>query len=288
MKIVVIGKSGQLASELFATAPEAINLVCFGRTDIDLTSRDDISDKIRQEMPDVVINASAYTAVDKAETDVDSAFLLNATAVKYLVEACKDIQCRFIHVSTDFVFDGTKNVAYETSDPTNPIGVYGLSKLAGEQAISQADYENVTVVRTSWVYSVFGNNFVKTMLRLMRERTELGVVVDQIGCPTNAKGLACFLWSLSQVSKPDKIYHWSDLGVASWYDFAIAVQDISFEIGLLDKKISVLPIKTSEYPTPANRPCFSVLNTLTSAKLAPQLYWRDALRQTIVALNNKS
>lgn len=135
MRIVVIGKNGQLASELAASTPADVSPVCLGRTDINLASKDDILEKISKETPDVVINASAYTAVDKAEADIDSAFELNATAVQNLVGVCKELQCRFIHISTDFVFDGTKNIAYEPNDPTNPLGVYGASKLAGEVAV---------------------------------------------------------------------------------------------------------------------------------------------------------
>lgn len=284
MRIVVIGKNGQLASELAASTPADVSLVCLGRTDINLASKDDILEKISKETPDVVINASAYTAVDKAEADIDSAFELNATAVQNLVEVCKELQCRFIHISTDFVFDGTKNIAYEPNDPTNPLGVYGASKLAGEVAVLQSQYSNAAIVRTSWVYSVFGNNFVKTMLRLMKEKDKLGIVSDQIGTPTSASGLATFLWTLSRIDKLDRIYHWSDSGIASWYDFAVAIQELSLEIGLLDREIPLLPIASVEYPTPAKRPCFSVLNTIMAAKLVRQQHWRQALRQMLYNL----
>lgn len=284
MRIVVIGKNGQLASELAASTPADVSPVCLGRTDINLASKDDILEKISKETPDVVINASAYTAVDKAEADIDSAFELNATAVQNLVGVCKELQCRFIHISTDFVFDGTKNIAYEPNDPTNPLGVYGASKLAGEVAVLQSQYSNATIVRTSWVYSVFGNNFVKTMLRLIKEKDKLGIVSDQIGTPTSASGLATFLWTLSRIDKLEPIYHWSDSGIASWYDFAVAIQELSLEIGLLEAKIPLLPIASAEYPTPAKRPCFSVLNTSMSAKLVSQQHWRQALRQTLYNL----
>lgn len=284
MRIIVIGKSGQLASELKTRIPADVYAVFLGRTDIDLYSKEDISSKIRHFQPDVVINASAYTAVDKAESDVDAAYAINAFAVQYLVDACQDIDCQFIHVSTDFVFDGAANIAYRTDAVTNPLGTYGASKLAGENNIRAKKYYKSTIVRTSWVYSTFGNNFVKTMLRLMREKTEIGVVVDQIGSPTSASGLAKFLLALTNVTKLDEIYHWCDLGIASWFDFAVAIQEISYELGLLQHTIKINPIRTPDYPTPARRPHFSVLDASESQEIQNRVYWRDALYQTLTNL----
>lgn len=281
MRIIVIGKSGQLASELMARMPVSAFAVFLGRGDIDLHSIEDITSKVVNFNPDVVINASAYTAVDKAESDIDAAFAINSLAVESLIDVCEKRGYRFIHVSTDFVFDGSANVAYKTDAETNPLCIYGASKLAGENIVRAKNYGNSTIVRTSWVYSVFGSNFVKTMLRLMREKSEIGVVVDQIGSPTSASGLASFLLSLTTATKLDDIYHWSDLGLASWYDFAIAIQDLSYELGLLQQKIKINPISSSEYPTPAKRPHFSVLDTSQSEKIQNRIYWRYALYQML-------
>lgn len=284
MRIIVIGKSGQLASELKTKMPADISAIFLGRADVDLYSKEDVASKIRFFQPDVVINASAYTAVDKAESDADAAYAINALAVEHMMDACQESNCRFIHVSTDFVFDGAANIAYRTDAVTNPLGAYGGSKLAGERCVLARNYDNATIVRTSWVYSTFGNNFVKTMLRLMREKSEIGVVVDQIGSPTSASGLANFLLALTKVAKLDGIYHWCDLGVASWFDFAVAIQDISYDVGLLQHKIKINPISVSEYPTPAKRPHFSVLDTSESDNIQKRVYWRDALRQVLINL----
>ena len=259
MNTLIIGKNGQVAWELMQTRPEHINAVALGRGDIDITSQESIESAIKTHKPKVIINASAYTAVDKAESDQESAYLINATAVELLAKAARKYNIRLLHISTDFVFDGSKNTPYQVDDKTNPINVYGASKLAGEEAIKQNYPQTSTIVRTSWVYSSHGNNFVKTMLRLMSEKEALSVVSDQIGCPTNANGLAKHLWQLAEQENLEQVYHYSDLGVASWYDFAVAIQAIAFEKGLLEKKIPIQPIPASAYPTPAKRPVFSLL-----------------------------
>jgi dTDP-4-dehydrorhamnose reductase len=277
MKVVIIGKSGQLANELVAELPEAVEVLSLGRNDVDITSYNELSTRVQQFKPNVIINASAYTAVDKAESDSDAAFALNEKAVQIMANVAKENNCRFLHVSTDFVFDGESNLAYDVSDNTNPTSVYGASKLSGELAITKTYPENSAIVRTSWVYSTFGNNFVKTMLRLMKEKEQLGVVGDQIGCPTNAKGLAQFLWLLASHNDLKQVYHWSDAGVASWYDFAVAIQELGLEHGLLDKKIPISAIPSSAYPTPAKRPKFSLLNSFEANLLMKQGHWREQL-----------
>ena len=277
MKVVIIGKSGQLANELVAELPEAVEVLSLGRNDVDITSYNELSTRVQQFKPNVIINASAYTAVDKAESDSDAAFALNEKAVQIMANVAKENNCRFLHVSTDFVFDGESNLAYDVSDNTNPTSVYGASKLSGELAITKTYPENSAIVRTSWVYSTFGNNFVKTMLRLMKEKEQLGVVGDQIGCPTNAKGLAQFLWLLASHNDLKQVYHWSDAGVASWYDFAVAIQELGLEHGLLDKKIPISAIPSSAYPTPAKRPKFSLLNSSEANLLMKQGHWREQL-----------
>ena len=286
MKALIIGKSGQVAWELMQTIPCGVTTQAVGRDDINIVSLESVQQKITDYQPDVVINASAYTAVDQAETEQEQAFAINQIAVKNMAMVCQQQQIRLLHISTDFVFDGEKNTAYNINDKTNPVSVYGASKLAGEQEITAHHLTNSAIVRTSWVYSSHGSNFVKTMLRLMKDKPQLGVVCDQIGCPTYAKGLAQFLWQLAQQQKVNPLYHWSDFGVASWYDFAVAIQDEAFNLGLLDKKIPIKPIPSSSYPTLAKRPNFSLMQTtaeteLTTANLS---YWRDNLISTLECL----
>lgn len=284
MKVVIIGKSGQLATELVAELPKGIQHLSLGRNDVDITSYTELSAKVQQFKPDVIINAAAYTAVDKAESDIEAAYAINETAVEIMAKVAKENSCRFLHVSTDFVFDGDSNLAYDVASSTNPTSVYGASKLAGELAIKRTYPENSAIVRTSWVYSAGGNNFVNTMLRLMKEKEQLGVVSDQIGCPTNAKGLAQFLWLLACHDDLKLIYHWSDAGVASWFDFAVAIQTLGLAQGLLDKKIPISAIKSSDYPTPAKRPKFSLLNSSDSSLIMAQIHWREQLADCILQM----
>ena len=286
MKAVIIGKSGQLASELVVELPEGVEVLTLGRADVDITSYDELSVKVKLFKPSVIINASAYTAVDKAESDVDAAYAINEKAVGIMAKVAKENNCRFIHVSTDFIFDGESNQAYDVDNVTNPTSVYGASKLAGELAIKSTYPENSAIVRTSWVYSTFGNNFVKTMLRLMAEKDELGVVGDQIGCPTNAKGLAQFIWLLASHNDLKQVYHWSDAGVASWYDFAVAIQELGLKHGLLDRKIPIKGIASSAYPTPAKRPKFSLLNTSSAKSISEPIYWREQLERCLLQIKD--
>ena len=284
MNVVIIGKSGQLAHELIAERPEGVTYLSLGRNDVDITSYRELSAKIGPFKPNVIINASAYTAVDKAESDVDAAYALNESAVEVIANIAKDNNCRLLHVSTDFVFDGTSNLAYGVASSTKPTSVYGASKLAGELAISKTYPENSAIVRTSWLYSTFGDNFVKTMLRLMTEKERINVVGDQLGCPTNAKGLAQFLWLVASLEKINPIYHWSDAGVASWYDFALAIQDLGLKHGLLDKKIPITAIPSSAYPTAAKRPNFSLLSSAASSSIMKQSHWREQLNSCLLQM----
>ena len=274
-KLVVIGKSGQLAWEIARLVPEA---VCLGREDVDITSSEDIAAKLDKVKPDAVINASAYTAVDKAESDEENAYLLNQTAVANLAKYCKSNNVFFVHVSTDYVFNGEKGSPYTVDDAIEPQGMYGKTKAAGEAEVTSVLPAASAILRTSWVYSSHGNNFVKTMLRLMAEKPQLGVIDDQIGSPTWAKGLArACVEAASQ--RTVGIYHWSDEGVCSWYDFAIAIQQLGLERGLLEQAVPVKPIPSSAYPTPAKRPLYSVLDkTLTRETFtSPLNHWREQL-----------
>ena len=274
-KLVVIGKSGQLAWEIARLVPE---VVCLGREDVDITSSEDIAAKLDKVKPDAVINASAYTAVDKAESDEKNAYLLNQTAVANLAQYCKSNNVFFVHVSTDYVFNGEKGSPYTVDDAIEPQGMYGITKAAGEAEVTSILPAASAILRTSWVYSSHGNNFVKTMLRLMAEKPQLGVIDDQIGSPTWAKGLARACVEAAS-HRTAGVYHWSDEGVCSWYDFAIAIQQLGLEKGLLQQAVPVKPIPSSAYPTPAKRPHYSVLDkTLTRETFtSPLNHWREQL-----------
>ena len=273
-KIVVIGKSGQLAWELARMAGDSV--VCLGREDIDLMSPAALATVLDAHQPSAIINASAYTAVDKAETDEAAAYALNETAVRHLAEYCANTNAFLVHCSTDYVFAGDKGAPYSTDDARQPQGVYGASKAAGEQVLTSLLPEQCAIIRTSWVYSSHGNNFVKTMLRLMAEKPALTVIDDQVGSPTWAKGLAAACLEAAQ-QRLAGIHHWSDEGVTSWYDFALAIQVLGVQKGLLSTVIPVRPIPTTDYPTPAKRPHYSVLDkTQTRARFsaAALRHWR--------------
>ncbi|AOW76459.1 NAD(P)-dependent oxidoreductase [Colwellia sp. PAMC 20917] len=286
MKIIVIGKSGQLAWELSQLSSVKHEIVCLGRKDINLNELLSVSETLKTHKAEAIINASAYTAVDKAESDIDNAYELNAKAVGHLAQACKLLSLPLVHISTDFVFHGDKGAPYLPNDKINPLGVYGASKAEGEQLITDIHPNNSAIIRTSWVYSTHGNNFVKTMLNLMNTKPELGIISDQIGSPTYAKGLAeaCIL---ALENKLVGIHHYTDTGVASWFDFAVAIQSIGFDLGLLDKKIPIKPISTSQYPTPAERPHYSVLDKSSLVNALPELsfvHWQTQLQTMMKAL----
>lgn len=295
MKILVTGKNGQLGSELQKTCPSNVELICFGSKELDISNAEQVNELLITHSPDIVINAAAYTAVDKAETDTDTAYAVNEQGAANLANACKNIDAKLIHISTDFVFDGTSTMPYTASDATNPLGVYGASKLAGEQAINEILGSQATIVRTAWVYSVFGNNFVKTMLRLMAEKEQLGIVGDQVGTPTWAAGLANMLWALVAKARSEQvlnteniatILNWTDAGVASWYDFAVAIQELAIEQGLLAKSIPISAIPAASYPTPAKRPAFSVLNKAQAEEISgvKTVHWRTQLKAMLTEL----
>jgi len=289
MKILVTAKTGQLGWELYRSKPNNIETLFCDSSELDITSQYNVFTVLNDFKPDVVINAAAYTAVDKAETDRDTCYAVNETGVKNLALTCKQVGAKLIHVSTDFVFDAAKNSPYTPTDATIPLGVYGASKLAGECAAQEILKQDVSIVRTAWLYSSHGTNFVKNMLRLMAEKSQLGVVVDQIGTPTAAKNLAAVLWVLAEKMQQqtcDTIYHWTDLGTASWYDFAIAIQEIALEQKKLNQEIPVQPIKAAQYPTPAKRPAYSVLDTNAFREQLniSGIHWRKALAQVITEL----
>lgn len=288
MKVLVTGRGGQLAWELEQNKPKNIELISLGIDQLDISDLIQVNEVVSKHAPDIIINAAAYTAVDKAETEIETAYAVNDLGSEYLALACKAIKAKLIHVSTDFVFDGTKTTPYQTDDKVNPINVYGASKLAGDIKVNDILGADATIIRTAWVYSANGNNFVKTMLRLMSEKEKLGIVYDQVGTPTWAKGLAQMIWSLAQQEDSTDsrqptanscILHWTDAGVCSWYDFAVAIQELAIEKGMLDNAIPVRPIPASSYPTPAKRPSFSVIDKSTAeqASAMETIHWRKQL-----------
>lgn len=279
MKIAVIGRSGQLAWEIKQLQSSDLEVLCLGRDDVDLSSPVKLANQIELLTPDAVINASAYTAVDAAESDQENAFKLNGEYVGNLAQVCKSLAIPFIHVSTDFVFHGDKGAPYLPSDAINPLGIYGASKANGEKRIFDIYPEKSCVLRTSWVYSTHGNNFVKTMLKLMATKPVLGVISDQIGSPTYAKGLAIACVEVAK-QKVTGIHHYTDNGVASWYDFSVAIQEIALSLGLLEKEIPINAITTADYHTPAKRPHYSVLDKSSFINVLPScelVHWRKQL-----------
>ena len=256
-QVLVTGANGQLGNSIKRISPnfKDLKFVFTDVADLDITSSEEVNTFFESNALDYCINCAAYTAVDKAEEEVDKAFLINATAVKNLAEACQTTGAVLIHISTDFVFDGTKRTPYTEEDTPNPLSVYGKSKLKGEEYVQEI-CDRHFIVRTSWLYSEYGNNFVKTMLRLAETRKQISVVNDQIGSPTYAGDLAEFILKvISSESTAYGLYHYSNSGAISWYDFAV---EIFRQFG---KEIDVQPIKTKDYPTAAKRPKFSVLKT---------------------------
>lgn len=278
MKVLITGAGGQLASELLITAPEGLTLQCLSSKELDITNSEQVNEKVSAFAPDVIINAAAYTAVDKAEEDFEAAKAVNVAGVKNLAKACPD-NGYMLHISTDFVFDGLKSSPYLPDDCANASSVYGKTKYDGELALFEQKPSRSAVIRTSWVYSSHGNNFVKTMLRLMAEKPQLGIVSDQIGTPTAAKSLAKVCW-LAVEKNLEGTHHWSDMGVASWYDFAVAIQELALTKGLLTTRIPIKPISSSAYPMPATRPSYSVMNKdslFAALGDGEAVHWREQL-----------
>jgi dTDP-4-dehydrorhamnose reductase len=281
MKVLITGGHGQLGRGLAATAPVGAEIVAHDIDTLDITDEAEVRAVVEAVRPELILNAAAYTAVDKAESEEAVAQAVNATAVGLLADAAREVGARFVHVSTDFVFDGTAGIPYAPDAAPNPLGVYGRTKLAGERAAGP----EALIVRTAWVYAPTGANFVRTMLRLMAQHPQVRVVADQIGTPTYAPGLAAALWTLAE-KRITGIHHYSDAGAASWYDFAVAIQEEALAAGLLEKAVPVIPIATADFPTPARRPHYAVLDkSSTFAALGgPTPHWRDNLRVMIAEI----
>ncbi len=283
-KILLFGSQGQVGTELAKILPKKGELIAINRSKVDLNNSSQIRDCIQKNKPDIIVNAAAYTAVDKAESDIELAHQINAITPQIMAEESEKIKAQLIHISTDYVFDGKSNSPYLETDTTNPLSVYGKSKLAGEENI-KSNTDNYAILRTGWVYGTYGKgNFVKTMLKLGSQREQLKVVIDQTGCPTYAEDIALTINELInqylEVNKQQQTYHFTNLGVCSWYYFAINIVYEAKKLGYPLTIKEVLPITTLEYPTPAQRPAYSVLST---RKISQDLnfkprYWQDSLK----------
>lgn len=285
MKVLVLGGGGQVARAVAAACPAQHSVIVKTRQQLDVTADDALIATLADSGAEWVVNGAAYTAVDRAESEPEAARTLNQTAVRALAGAAALAGCRLLHLSTDFVFDGATNRAYLPTDEPHPLSVYGATKRGGELEILElgglGPRGDALILRTAWVYAATGKNFALTMLRLMREKDEVRVVADQIGTPTWATSIAEAIWGLIDAAAASGIYHWTDAGLATWYDFAVAIQDEALTRGLLQRAVPVVPIATADYPTPARRPRFSVLNTESTraAINAPARHWRHSLRK---------
>ena len=285
MRILVTGGGGQLADDLACRD----GVIAFSASQLDVTDPAMVQLVFDQESPDVVVNAAAYTAVDRAESEPDIAMAVNRDGVRLLAEQCRRIEARLVHVSTDFVFDGTASCPIPPEASSRPISVYGRTKWEGEQACREVLGEAALIVRTAWVYAAGHGNFVATMLRLMRSRDEIGVVADQIGTPTWARTLGDGILALIAADTRGT-HQLTDAGVASWYDFAVAIEEIGRQHGLIERPCRVRPIRTADYPTPATRPAYSVLDKTSTFDLlgGPTPHWRTSLEACLAEWKDPS
>ena len=291
MKILITGANGQVGKELGKVARNiGYDVIAASREELDITKEIIVNNYINKHHPDIIINAAAYTAVDKAEDEQDIAFAINRDGAKNLAVVCKQENIPLLQISTDYVFDGSKDEAYREEDDVSPLGIYGESKWQGEEAIRSSLTKHI-ILRVAWVFGAHGNNFVKTMLRLGNERDELNVVADQYGGPSPAKNIAETLIELVSDYQKNKTlkwgtYHYCGNLKTSWYDFSREIFNQAFEMGLLDKKVKVNPITTAEYPTAAKRPENSMLDCskLKTTFNINMPDWKKALQLVLIEL----
>lgn len=286
-RVLITGADGQVGMALQKAAPPDTRLLALNRAALDITNGRAVHDVIQRFQPDWIVNAAAYTAVDKAESEPEHAFAINRDGVMHLARAAVSVNARVLHISTDYVFNGRQSHPYSPDDEPDPLSVYGESKLAGERIALEILQEKVCILRTSWVYAAQGRNFLTTMLRLMAERRELGVIEDQVGTPTSAIGLARVIYAALQASLSG-IYHWSDAGAASWYDFAISIQKLAATKNQYLTRCRIRPIRTEDYPTTAQRPIYSLLDksqTRFVLNISAE-HWMDQLNETLINSDN--
>lgn len=283
MKVLITGAGGQVASALLKLKPAGIEAQALSHRELDIGDREAVGRALAQAKPGVIINAGAYTAVDRAESEAAQALRANGEGPGHLAEAARQQGARLLHISTDFVFDGSQSRPYAPDAPVRPLGIYGETKLEGERRVQAALGARALILRTAWVYAAGGHNFVRTMLKLMAERGRVKVVADQVGTPTWAASLAEALWAAVRTPDFGGIHHWTDAGVASWYDFAVAIAEEAHAAGLLKQPAEVESITTADYPTPARRPAYSVLDRGSAERalgLKPA-HWRVNLRKML-------
>lgn len=280
MRVLVLG-AGQIGTAILKAVPSGHEAILRTHAELDIVDSGSVQRALAEAGADWVVNAAAYTAVDRAEDEPAAARAVNDTAVGELARSAAREKTRLLHLSTDFVFDGGAGRPYRSNDATRPLSVYGVTKRAGEQHVLEVG--SGIVLRTSWVYAAVGRNFVLTMLKLMKEKDRLNVVCDQIGTPTWAVSAAAAVWALITLGAQGGIYHWADLGVASWYDFAVAVQEEALARGLLRRAAAIVPIPGAAYAARAQRPSFSVLDTSSERALLrlPAQHWRESLRRML-------
>lgn len=283
-RVLITGAGGQVGRALAQSVPAGVQAIFVDRQQLDISDAAAVTACICAHQPQIIINAAAYTAVDRAESEPDLAQAINTLGPGHLARAASTLGAKLLHISTDFVFSGSQGQPYRPRDAVAPVNVYGASKAAGEQAIRETLGEDALILRTSWVYAPWGQNFLQTMLRLMETRPRLRVVCDQVGSPTSALGLADALWRATARRDFQGTQHWTDAGVASWYDFAVAIQEEALALGLLSRSIPIEAIPASAYPTPARRPANSQLDkTEAYAALGAAPHWRVALRRVLSA-----
>lgn len=282
MKVLITGAAGQLGRCILDQFPSTWELFAVNSSELDISQESSVSLMVSSIRPDAIINTAAYTAVDKAEAEPDRAHLINVEGARYLAKAALKCNAQLFHISTDYVFDGKTNHPYEESASTNPLGIYGRTKLDGEQAVISANPQ-ATIIRTSWVFSEYGNNFVKTMLRLGLARNELNIVNDQYGCPTYAGDLAQAILDLINTKKNHAgIYHYCGDTITTWYAFALAIFEQAAQYNAATRKPKLSPITTIQYPTPAKRPAYSALDCHKIQSLGVRLSdWNHRLKHVI-------
>lgn len=283
MKALVLGGSGQLGLALVDTVPGTTNCRAVNHAEVDITDADAVLSVCHEFMPDIIINAAAYTAVDQAESKADLAREVNVQGPENVALAAKNVGAHLIHLSTDFIFDGKSSTPYKPGAASRPLGIYGQTKRDGELKVLETLPDEAIIVRTAWVYGAAGSNFVKTMIRLMREREEVSVVADQIGTPTWTKSLASVLWTFAVFPKLNGVYHWTDAGEASWYEFAKEIQKEALSHGMLRSPVKINAISTTDFPTAAARPRYSVLDCSKTCEAlgVQQSDWQDNLHQVM-------
>ena len=283
MKVLLTGAGGQLGTELQLKMPAAVRMTALDRRALDVSDASAVAAAVESFKPDVAINAAGYTAVNRAESEPDRASAVNAAGAGNVAAAAAKVGARIIHVSTDYVFDGKASIPYAEAAAPNPVNEYGRSKLEGERRVAAASGSAALIIRTSWVYSCHGRNFFTNMLQLLHGGSPVRMVADQVGTPTWAGSLAAAIWSFAALPGASGIYHWTDAGVASWYDFCVAIGEECRQARLLEEAAAIVPIATSEFPSPARRPPYSVLDKQRAwtALGKPAPHWRASLRQML-------